>query len=147
VPGETADGAIMFLPAEAVFAEIHAYHQELVELAQHRHVWLASPTTLMAILTTASAVMKDAATREQVHLIQEHLKILGKDFERFSERMNKLAIHIRQANKDVDEIHVSARKISNRFVKIENVELDELDQDADEAVALVSSEAGVQVNS
>ena len=101
----------------------------------------------MAILTTASAVMKDAATREQVHLIQEHLKILGKDFERFSERMNKLAIHIRQANKDVDEIHVSARKISNRFVKIENVELDELDQDADEAVALVSSEAGVQVNS
>jgi DNA recombination protein RmuC len=146
VPGETADGAVMFLPAEAVFAEIHAYHQELVELAQHRHVWLASPTTLMAILTTASAVMKDAATREQVHLIQEHLKILGKDFERFSERMAKLAIHIRQANKDVDDIHVSAKKISNRFVKIENVELDELEQDADEAVALPSSEAGVQVN-
>jgi DNA recombination protein RmuC len=147
VPGETADGAIMFLPAEAVFAEIHAYHQELVELAQHRHVWLASPTTLMAILTTASAVMKDAATREQVHLIQEHLKILGKDFARFSERMSKLAIHIRQANKDVDDIHVSAKKISSRFVKIENVELDELEQDADEAVVLPSSEAGVQVNS
>jgi DNA recombination protein RmuC len=147
VPGETADGAIMFLPAEAVFAEIHAYHQELVELAQHRHVWLASPTTLMAILTTASAVMKDAATREQVHLIQEHLKILGKDFERFSERMTKLAVHIRQANKDVDDIHVSAKKISNRFVKIENVELDELEQDVNETAALTPGEAGVQVSS
>ena len=146
VPGETADGAIMFLPAEAVFAEIHAYHQELVELAQHRHVWLASPTTLMAILTTASAVMKDAATREQVHLIQEHLKILGKDFERFSERMTKLAIHIRQANKDVDDIHVSAKKISSRFVKIENVELDELEQDADEPNALPPADEELQVN-
>jgi len=146
VPGETADGAIMFLPAEAVFAEIHAYHQELVELAQHRHVWLASPTTLMAILTTASAVMKDAATREQVHLIQEHLKILGKDFERFSERMTKLAIHIRQANKDVDDIHVSAKKISSRFVKIENVELDELEQDADDPNALPPADEELQVN-
>jgi DNA recombination protein RmuC len=146
VPGETADGAIMFLPAEAVFAEIHAYHQELVELAQHRHVWLASPTTLMAILTTASAVMKDAATREQVHLIQEHLKILGKDFERFSERMTKLAIHIRQANKDVDDIHISAKKISSRFVKIENVELDELEQDADEPNALPPADEELQVN-
>jgi DNA recombination protein RmuC len=146
VPGETADGAIMFLPAEAVFAEIHAYHQELVELAQHRHVWLASPTTLMAILTTASAVMKDAATREQVHLIQEHLKILGKDFERFSERMTKLAIHIRQANKDVDDIHISAKKISSRFVKIENVELDELEQDADDPNALPPADEELQVN-
>ncbi len=147
VPGETADGAIMFLPAEAVFAEIHAYHQELVELAQHRHVWLASPTTLMAILTTASAVMKDAATREQVHLIQEHLKILGKDFERFSERMTKLAIHIRQANKDVDDIHVSAKKISSRFVKIENVELDELEQDADELATMASTGTDEKMNS
>jgi DNA recombination protein RmuC len=146
VPGETADGAIMFLPAEAVFAEIHAYHQELVELAQHRHVWLTSPTTLMAILTTASAVMKDAATREQVHLIQEHLKILGKDFERFSERMAKLAIHIRQANKDVDDIHVSAKKISSRFVKIENVELDEIEQDSDEPATLPSTSGEKQVH-
>lgn len=146
VPGETADGAIMFLPAEAVFAEIHAYHQELVELAQHRHVWLTSPTTLMAILTTASAVMKDAATREQVHLIQEHLKVLGRDFERFSERMAKLAIHIRQANRDVDDIHVSARKISSRFVKIENVELDEIERDTDESSELASTNEDVQVN-
>lgn len=128
IPGETADGAIMFLPAEAVFAEIHAYHPDLVDMAQRRRVWLTSPTTLMAILTTSSAVLKDAATRQQVHLIQEHLVVLGKDFERFGERMNRLAVHIRQANKDVDEIHTSAKKISSRFVKIERVELDTIDE-------------------
>ena len=146
VPGETSNGAIMFLPAEAVFAEIHAYHPELVELAQHRHVWLTSPTTLMAILTTAGAVLKDAATREQVHLIQEHLKVLGRDFERFSERMAKLAIHIRQANKDVDDIHVSAKKISSRFVKIEKVELDELEQDTDKPDGATASGDDEQEN-
>lgn len=138
VPGETSDGAIMYLPAEAVFAEIHAYHPDLVELAQKRHVWLSSPTTLMAILTTSSAVLKDAATRQQVHLIQEHLAILGKDFERFAGRMNKLATHIRQANKDVDEIHISAKKISNRFVKIEKVDLDDIEdlEDIENVVVL-----------
>lgn len=143
VPGETSDGAIMYLPAEAVFAEIHAYHPDLVELAQKRRVWLSSPTTLMAILTTSSAVLKDAATRQQVHLIQEHLAILGKDFERFAERMSKLATHIRQANKDVDEIHISAKKISNRFVKIEKVELDDVEE-TDETENVVRLKQGMK---
>ncbi|MES9856374.1 MAG: DNA recombination protein RmuC [Sedimenticola sp.] len=125
LPGETADGAVMFIPAEAVFAEIHASFPELVEEAHRRRVWLVSPTTMMAILTTARAVLKDAATREQVHIIQQHLNSLSKDFSRFQSRMDKLAGHIRLAHQDVDEVNISARKISHRFGQIEKVELDE----------------------
>ena len=123
IQGETADGAVMFIPAEAVFAEIHAHHPELIELAQRSHVWLVSPTTMMAILTTARAVIKDEATRKQVHIIREHLSYLAKDFDRFQTRMDNLARHIKQAHNDVEQVHTSAQKISSRFEKIENVEL------------------------
>ena len=115
----------MFIPAEAVFAEIHAHFPELVEEAFRKRVWLVSPTTMMAILTTARAVLKDAATREQVHIIQDHLRALSKDFDRFKSRMENLSRHIGQAHQDVSEVNVSARKISNRFEKIEKVELEE----------------------
>ncbi len=123
IPGETSDGALMFIPAEAVFAEIHAHHPGLVEEAQRRRVWMVSPTTMMAVLTTARAVLKDSATRKQVHLIQEHLVRLSTDFDRFRKRMDNLSKHIQQANKDVEEVNTSARKISSRFEKIEKVEL------------------------
>lgn len=123
INGETSDGAIMFIPAEAVFAEIHSQHSDLVEYAYQSRVWLASPTTMMAILTTARAVLKDQATRKQVHIIQEHLTVLGKDFTRFEKRMDNLARHIAQANDDVKDVNTSARKISSRFGKIEKVEL------------------------
>ncbi|MBX9706119.1 MAG: DNA recombination protein RmuC [Gammaproteobacteria bacterium] len=123
VSNETADGAILFIPAEAIFAEIHGHHPELVEEAYKRKVWLASPTTLMAILTTIRAVIKDDATRKQVHIIQEHLAGLGEDFKRFQMRMDKLADHIRQANDDVTAVNTSAKKITSRFSKIEQVEL------------------------
>jgi len=125
LPGETADGAMMFIPAEAVFAEIHAHQPELVEEAQKKRVWMVSPTTMMAVLTTARAVLKDSATREQIHVIQEHLVGLSKDFDRFGKRMENLSKHIQQANKDVEEVNTSARKISSRFEKIEKVELDD----------------------
>lgn len=121
--GETADSAMMFIPAEAVFAEIHAYYPDLVEYSQRARVWMVSPTTLMAVLTTASAVLKDAAMRKQVHLIQEHLIALSKDFSRFKIRMDKLADHIDMANRDVKEVKISADKISNKFDQIERVEL------------------------
>jgi DNA recombination protein RmuC len=114
----------MFIPAEAVFAEIQAHHPDLVQEAQQNRVWMVSPTTLMAILNTARAVLKDEATRKQVHIIQEHLGGLAKDFERFQKRMDNLSRHIKQANKDVDEVHTSAQKISSRFEKIESVELE-----------------------
>ena len=122
IKGETAEGAMMFIPAEAVFAEIHSNYPDLVETAHKAKVWLVSPTTMMAVLTTARAVLKDAATREQVHLIQQHLSYLAKDFQRFRERMEHLARHIKQAHQDVEEVNTSAKKITNRFDKIEQVE-------------------------
>jgi len=123
IPGETADGAMMFIPAEAVFAEIHGHYPDLIELSHRSKVWLVSPTTLMAILTTARAVIKDSAPRKQIHIIQEHLILLGKDFERFQSRMDTLSKHISQAHADVEDVNKSAKKISSRFSSIEQVEL------------------------
>lgn len=125
VPGETANGAIMFIPAEAIFAEIHSKLPDIVTYAQNKNVWLTSPTTMMAILTTACAVLKDNATREHVHFIQDHLRHLAKDFELFNERMEKLAKHLESANNDAKQIHTSAGKISKRFQAIEKVEFQE----------------------
>ena len=129
VAGETSDGAVMFLPAEAVFAEIHAYHPDLVEHSQKKRVWLTSPTTLMAVLNTARAVIRDSETRRMAHVIKDELSKLAKDFFRFDERMKKLAAHIEQANKDVSEVRISSDKISRRFQQIERVELDHPDVD------------------
>lgn len=124
IPGETSEGVILFIPAEAVFAEIHASYPDLIEESHRLRVWLASPTTMMAILTTARAVLKDAATREQVHLIQKYLGELAKDFNRFQQRMQNLARHIEQAHGDIQEVKISADKITNRFEKIEKVEFE-----------------------
>jgi DNA recombination protein RmuC len=140
IPNETSDGAVMFIPAEAVFAEIHAYHADVVDYAMQRRVWIVSPTTMMAVLNTARAVIKDVETRKQVHIIKDELGKLGKDFARFDERMKKLADHIRQANKDVEEVHISSQKISKRFAQIEAVELEHLQPGAVLAVELESEE-------
>jgi DNA recombination protein RmuC len=129
IPGTTADGAVMFIPAEAVFAEIQAHHPDLVDEAHALRVWMVSPTTLWAVLNTARAVLKDAATREQVNIIQEHLGFLAKDFDRFKERMDALSRHIAQAHDDVQKVNTSARKISERFARIERVEFDPSDAD------------------
>jgi DNA recombination protein RmuC len=129
VANETAEGAMMFVPAEAVFAEIHGHYPDLVAEAQRMRVWITSPTTLMAVLTTARAVLKDAATRQQVHIIQEHLQGLAKDFKRFQDRMDNLGRHIAQAHKDVEEVQTSANKITSRFQKIDKVEIDLLEKD------------------
>jgi DNA recombination protein RmuC len=125
IAGETSDGAVMFIPAEAVFAEIHAYHAEVVEYANAKRVWIVSPTTLMAVLNTARAVLKDVETRRHIHIIKEELGKLGLDFQRFDERMKKLADHIRQAHQDAEDVQVSSRKISQRFQQIEAAEIEE----------------------
>jgi DNA recombination protein RmuC len=119
----TSDGAVMFIPAEAVFAELHAYHNDVIEYAMNKRVWVVSPTTLMAVLNTARAVLKDVETRKQVHVIKEELGKLSKDFGRFDQRMKKLADNIRQAHENAQEVHISSQKISNRFAQIERVEL------------------------
>ena len=119
----TSDGAVMFIPAEAVFAEIHAYHPEVIDYAMIKRVWLVSPTTLMAVLNTARAVLKDVEMRKQVHIIKDELGKLSKDFERFDVRMKKLADNIRQAHEQAQDVHISSQKITNRFKQIERVEL------------------------
>ena len=124
VPGETSDGAVMFLPAEAVFAEIHAHHRDLVDYAMQRRVWIVSPTTLMAVLNTARSVLKDVETRKQIHVIKDELGKLAGDFGRFQARMESLVRHIDQAKKDVDEVQTSSRKITDLFAKIERAELE-----------------------
>jgi DNA recombination protein RmuC len=125
VPDVTSDGAVMFVPAEAVFAEIHAYHAEVVEYANARRVWIVSPTTLMAVLNTARAVLKDVETRKQIHVIREALARLAVEFARFDERLNDLAKHIRQAGEDVEKIQITGTKISQQFQRIEAAELDQ----------------------
>lgn len=125
IPGTTADSALMFVPAEAVFAEIHAYHPEVVAYAQQKRVWIVSPTTMMAVLNTARAVLKDVETRRQIHVIRDALGRLAKDFNRFETRIQALARHIEQANRDAQEVHVSSRKIASEFARIESARLDE----------------------
>jgi DNA recombination protein RmuC len=135
VPNETTDGAIMFIPAEAIFAEVHANYPEIITLSQRLKVWLVSPSTLMAVLTTAKAVLKDDATRGQVHIIQKHLHALSDDFQRFEKRMDRLTKHIDLAHQDASEVNTSAKKITQRFQKIEAVELElkEMDLMEDES--------------
>lgn len=123
IPNVTSDGAVMFIPAEAVFAEIHAYHPDVIDYAMNKRVWVVSPTTLMAVLNTARAVLKDVEMRKQVHIIKDELGKLSGDFKRFDARMKKLADHIRQANDDAEEVHKSSRKITGAFARIERVEL------------------------
>jgi DNA recombination protein RmuC len=125
IAGETSDGAVMFVPAEAVFAEIHAYHSEVVDYANAKRVWIVSPTTLMAVLNTARAVLKDVETRKQIHVIKDALARLAVEFGRFDERLKKLADHIRQAHDDAQKIQITGDKISQQFQKIEAAELDE----------------------
>ena len=141
IPGVTSDGAMMFVPAEAVFAEIHSRHRDLVELAQGKRVWIVSPTTLMAVLNTVRAVLKDVETRKQIHIIKDELGKLGKEFHRFDERMKKLAEHIRLANKDVDDVAITSKKISDRFASIERVEIDGPAAESRPGLTLIKSDA------
>lgn len=130
----TSDGAVMFIPAEAVFAELHAYHADVIEYAMNKRVWVVSPTTLMAVLNTARAVLKDVETRKQVHVIKEELAKLSKDFSRFDVRMKKLADNIRQAHENAQEVHISSQKITRRFEQIERVELENKPMDLLDAI-------------
>ncbi len=124
IAGETGEGAVMFIPAEAVFAEIHGNHRDLVDYAAARRVWLVSPTTLMAVLNTARVVLKDVETRRHIHVIKDALGKLGADFGRFQSRMDDLAKHIGQAHRDVEQVHISSRKLTEQFTKIEKAEVE-----------------------
>ena len=123
-PEETSDQAILFLPAEAIFAEINAYHIDLIEYAQQRRVWLVSPTTLMSTLTTIQVILNNLERDRHALVIQQELNKLGDEFKRYKQRWDKLSKHIDTVSKDVKEIHITTEKIGTRFDSISNVELD-----------------------
>ena len=134
--GETADGALMFLPSEAVYAELHANFAELVREGFAARVWIVSPTTCMATLNTMRAILKDARMREQAGAIRRELGLLHKDVDRLGERVGNLDRHFAQAAKDVSEIRISAEKAGRRAQRLDNFDFEEVEQDTGNIVPL-----------
>ncbi len=132
INGVTAESALMFLPSEAVYAELHANFADVVEKSYRARVWIVSPTTLMATLNTVRAVLKDARMREQAGVIQKEVGVLMDDVGRLDERVGKLRTHFHQAEKDIGLIETSARKVMSRGEKIESLQLE--DGESPEAV-------------
>lgn len=126
IEGETADGAIMFLPSEAVYAELHANFADVVREGFAARVWIVSPTTCMATLNTMRAILKDARMREQAGAIRTELGHLHKDVTRLQDRVGNLDRHFSQASRDIEEIKISAQKAGNRAHRLESFEFDEI---------------------
>ncbi|MCH2248907.1 MAG: DNA recombination protein RmuC [Cognatishimia sp.] len=136
IEGETADGALMFLPSEAIYAELHAKFPDLVREGFDSRVWIVSPTTCMATLNTMRAILKDARMREQAGEIRKALKNLHRDVEIVGERAGKLETHLRQAGDDVAGILTASSRASKRAHKLDNFDFEELTPDGDNVVAL-----------
>lgn len=128
VPGETAGEAILFLPAEAIFAELNAYHSDLIKEAYNKKVWITSPTTLMSTLTTIGMILKNMERDKYAKVIHEELNKLSFEFARYKERWDKLSRSIDTVTKDVKEINVTTEKITKRFHSINSVDVEKLEQ-------------------
>ena len=126
IEGETADGALMFLPSEAVYAELHANFSDVVQEGFAARVWIVSPTTCMATLNTMRAILKDARMREQTGAIRRELGLLFQDVERLGTRVENLDRHFGQAAKDLSEIKISADKAGRRARRLDNFDFEEL---------------------
>jgi DNA recombination protein RmuC len=126
IEGETADGALMFLPSEAVYAELHANFAELVREGFAARVWIVSPTTCMATLNTMRAILKDARMREQAGAIRTTLRLLHRDVELVAERVDKLNTHFGQARADLEGISTAAERAGKRAAKLDNFDFEEL---------------------
>lgn len=124
IPGVTTDQAILFLPAEAIFAELNAYHSDLIEYAYKKRVWITSPTTLISTLTTIEMIIKNMERDKYASIIHKELKLLDQEFRRYKERWDKLSRSIDTVNKDVKDIHTTTEKISRRFQSINQVEME-----------------------
>ena len=130
ITGETAESACMFLPSEAVYAELHAHLPDIVEKSYSARVWIVSPTTMMATLNTVRAVLRDARMREQTALIQKEIGVLITDIERLDKRVDNLDKHFDLAQRDVREIKTSTGKITSRGKRIEDYEVSETPPDS-----------------
>ena len=123
LPGETASEAIMFLPAEAIFAEVNAYHQDLLKDAYNKKVWITSPTTLMSTLSVISMILKNMERDKYAKVIHDELNKLSIDFTRYKDRWDKLSRNIDTVSKSVKELHTTSEKISKRFDNINRVDV------------------------
>ena len=132
IEGETADGALMFLPSEAVYAELHARFPEVVRKGFDMRVWIVSPTTCMATLNTMRAILKDARMREQTGEIRKALRQLHRDVEIIGERAGKLETHLRQAGEDVSGVITAAQRAGKRADRLDNFDIEELAPSEDE---------------
>ncbi len=139
--GETADGALMFLPSEAVYAELHANFPDVVREGFAARVWIVSPTTCMATLNTMRAILKDARMREQAGAIRRELSLLHKDVDRLGERVGNLDRHFGQAAKDISEIKISADKAGRRAQRLDNFDFEEIVTEPDNVVKLGQPDA------
>ena len=127
IPGVTYDQAIMFLPAEAIFAELNAHHDDIIEYAYKKRIWITSPTTLMSTLTTIEVIIKNQERDKYAKIIQEELQKLSIEFSRYKDRWDKLSRSIETVNKDVLDIHTTTEKISKRFDSINKVDIKEIE--------------------
>ncbi len=127
IPNVTADQAILFLPAEAIFAELNAYHTDIIEYAYKKRVWITSPTTLISTLTTIEVIVKNMERDKYAKVIQKELNLLNEEFLRYKERWDRLSNHIDTVSKDVKELHTTSEKIAKRFDSINQVEVDKLE--------------------
>ncbi|WP_341367434.1 DNA recombination protein RmuC [Yoonia sp. BS5-3] len=134
IEGETADGALMFLPSEAVYAELHARLPEVVRFGFAQRVWIVSPTTCMATLNTMRAILKDARMREQTGAIRKELSLLGGDVDRLVTRVGNLDRHFGQAAKDIEDIKISAEKAGKRAHRLDNFDFAEIAPEADATI-------------
>ena len=139
--GETADGALMFLPSEAVYAELHSNFPELVRDGFANRVWIVSPTTCMATLNTMRAILKDARMREQAGAIRSELGKLFADVERLGTRVENLDRHFNQASKDISDIKISADKAGRRAKRLDNFDFEDLAPEPDATVIKLSNES------
>ena len=127
IPGETTDQAILFLPAEAIFAEINAYHSDIIEYAYKKRVWITSPTTLISTLTVVEMIIKNMERDKYTSIIHEELNKLGIEFSRYKERWDKLSRSIQTVNKDIENVSITTDKITKKFDTINKVEVNKLE--------------------
>lgn len=127
IPGVTSDQAILFLPAEAIFAELNAYHTEILEYAYKKRVWITSPTTLISTLTTIQIILKNIERDKYTKVIHNELRLLDEEFKRYKDRWDKLYRSIETVSRDVKDIYTTTDKITKRFNSINQVEMGEID--------------------
>ncbi len=129
INGETSDQAILFLPAEAIFAYINAYHSDIIEYAYKKRVWVTSPTTLISTLTTIQVIIKNMERDQYASIIHRELNLLSEEFKRYKDRWDKLSRSIETVGRDIKDIHTTTEKITKRFTSINQVEMEKIEEE------------------